>query len=421
MSTTPGQIGTCAQCGAPFMTDGSQTLCPQCAAKVAPQRQTRWQYYARGKVSLALVGICVAVYLAMVARGVSATEPQTSQLLRWGANFAPESLGEQPWRLVTSMFVHAGIYHILFNMWALLELGPLAEMIFRRWRFFGIYMLSGIAGSIASSWWHPLTVGVGASGAIFGVAGALLIAFWLGRLPLEAKALRSITTNLFVVVIGNLIFGAAVPAIDNAAHVGGLTIGIVITLVLVWRRRDVRAPAAATWLIFPIIAVGLTGAAFAARRANAYVFATEEAAEKVDGGQMDAAIAELQPIVKQHPEFAYAQEILGEAYLNKRDYAPAVAPLEAAHRAHPDEEGVLVKLAVAYLGTGRTDDAIGLLRTAMRLAPDDATAAYDLGLAYETKRDRSEALEMYKRALQLDPQNKDYQQAVKRAEAAELP
>ncbi len=421
MSTTPGQLGTCAQCGAPFVTDGSQALCPACAAKAAPQRQTRWQYYARGRVSLALAGICVAVWVAMIASGVSMTDPQNAQLLRWGANFGAESLRDQPWRLVTSMFVHGPYYHILFDMWALLELGPLAEMIFRRWRFLGIYLLSGLAGSIASSWWHPLAVGVGASGAIFGVAGALLIAFWRGKLPLDPKALRSVTINLAVVIIGNLIFGAAVPAIDNAAHVGGLSMGILITLVLVWKRRDERAPAVAGWLVFPVMVVALVGAAFGARHANEYVFAAEDAAEKVDAGKFDAAIAELQPIVKAHPEFSYAQEMLGEAYLDKKDYAAAVAPLEAAHRAHPDEEGVLVSLGVAYLGTGRTDDAIELLRTAMRLAPDDPTAAYDLGLAYEKKRDRSEALEMYKRALQLDPQNKDFQAAVKRAQSATLP
>ena len=420
MSTTGQTIGTCAQCGAPFVSDGTQTLCAQCAT-APPQRTTRRQYYASGKVSLTIIGTCVAVYLAMVASGISATEPQTEQLLRWGANFAPESLATQPWRLLTSMFVHAGIYHIVFNMWALLELGPLAEMIFRRWRFLGIYMLSGIAGSVASSWWHPLTVGVGASGAIFGVAGALLIALWLGKLPLEAKASRSLTTNLFVVIIGNLIFGAVVPVIDNAAHVGGLSMGVLITLLLVWRRRDARAPAAVGWLVFPVMAVALVAAAFGARRADGYVFAAEDAAEKVDAGQPDAAIAELQPIVKQHPEFPYAQEVLGRAYLDKKDYAAAVAPLEAAHRAHPDEEGVLVGLGVAYLGTGRTDEAIELLRRAMRVEPDDPDAAFDLGLAYEKKRDRSAALEMYKRALQLDPQNKSYQDAVKRAERAELP
>jgi membrane associated rhomboid family serine protease len=419
MSTTDGQVATCAQCGAVFASAPGETpaLCPECAAKVAPARQSRWAYYSRGKISLALVGICVAAYLATLATGGTLASSDPSKLVQWGANFAPESLGREPWRLVTSMFLHGSIYHLLFNMWALLELGTLTEMIFGRARYAAIYFLAGIGGNLASCWWHPLQPGIGASGAIFGVAGALLIAFWLGQLPLEKKALTRMTANLAVVIVGNLLFGALVPAIDNTAHVGGLAVGVLITLVLVWRRRDARAPQALGWLVFPLVALGLTGAAFAARHANQYIFQAEDAEEKIEAHQPDAAIAELLPIVRAHPDLIYAQELLGKAYLDKHDAAAAVAPLEIAYRAHPDDESVLVGLGVAYLGTNRTDDAIELLRTAMRIEPNDADAPYDLGLAYEKKGDRAAALEMYKRALRLDPQNRAYQEAVERVTA----
>jgi rhomboid protease GluP len=83
-------------------------------------------------VTTALVGINVAVFAAMVLTGVSAVAPTAQQLLKWGANWGPFSLGPQPWRMLTSNYVHGGIIHIALNMWCLWNLGYLAERIFDR-------------------------------------------------------------------------------------------------------------------------------------------------------------------------------------------------------------------------------------------------------------------------------------------------
>src|SRR5271167_1634289 len=139
-------------------------------------------------ITTALVAINVAVFLAMVLMGVSPTSPTTAQLVPWGANWGPLSLGPQPWRMLTSTYVHAGILHIGLNMWCLWNLGFLAERIFDPWTYVLTYTACGLAGSIASLWLHPMVVGVGASGAIFGFAGALIAALYLGHLPIAKEA-----------------------------------------------------------------------------------------------------------------------------------------------------------------------------------------------------------------------------------------
>jgi rhomboid protease GluP len=106
----------------------------------------------RSQVSVtnALLGINVAVFLAMLFSGVSLVQPTTEQLLKWGANWGPLSLGPQPWRMLTSNYVHIGIVHILLNMWCLVNLGRLAERVFEPWIYFLVYTCSGLAGSLVS-------------------------------------------------------------------------------------------------------------------------------------------------------------------------------------------------------------------------------------------------------------------------------
>jgi rhomboid protease GluP len=178
-----------------------------------------------------IVGVNVLVFLAMVLSGVSPAAPTVQQLVTWGANFAPLSLGPQPWRMLASNYVHIGIIHIFFNMWCLWNLGRLAERIFDRWTYLLVYTASGIGGSLASLWWHPRGIGAGASGAIFGLAGALIAVLYLGKLPFAKEALKPTLRSLVMFAAYNLFFGL-VPGIDNAAHLGGLAAGLSLGAVL---------------------------------------------------------------------------------------------------------------------------------------------------------------------------------------------
>jgi rhomboid protease GluP len=219
----------------------------------------------RQPITTTLVGMNVAVYLAMVLTGVSPVEPTIPQLLKWGANWGPLSLGAEPWRILASTYVHGGIIHIALNMWCLWNLGFLAERVFDPWTYVFTYTCCGLAGSIASLWWHPMAVGVGASGAIFGLAGALIAALYLGHLPISKEAIRGTLKSLVAFAGYNLFFGAVVPGIDNSAHIGGLLAGLVLGAVLAkhltappeirdgWRRGVFVAAAVVLFLAYEMV------------------------------------------------------------------------------------------------------------------------------------------------------------------------
>jgi len=173
----------------------------------------------------AVVALNVLVFAVMVATGVSASNPTIPQVLRWGADYGPLTLDGQPWRLVTNVFVHFGVVHLLANMVALLSAGAIVERLFGPLAFAALYLAAGITGSLASTVIHPIVVSAGASGAIFGVYGAL------GALALSQRgAIPSVVISKLGGVAGsfivyNIVFGATHAGIDNIAHLGGLVGG----------------------------------------------------------------------------------------------------------------------------------------------------------------------------------------------------
>lgn len=232
----------CVRCGRELPSSSKQDaspLCRDCLAdtglivssseSVAPRPPVRSR--PPFHLTQVIVGINVLVFLAMVLSGVSPLSPTPTKLVTWGANFAPLSLGSQPWRMLASNYVHIGIIHIFFNMWCLWNLGLLAERIFDRWSYLLVYTASGIAGSMASLWWHPGGIGAGASGAIFGLAGGLIAVLYLGKLPIAKDALKPTLKSLIMFAAYNLFFGLA-PGIDNSAHLGGLAAGLGLGAVL---------------------------------------------------------------------------------------------------------------------------------------------------------------------------------------------
>ena len=163
-----------------------------------------------------------------MAVSLHSSSPSPDKLIRWGANFGPLTLGGQWWRLLTSAFLHANILHLALNMWAFLNLGILAEMLFGRRSYVLLYLFCALGGSIASAWWHTAVVGVGASGAIFGIAGALLPALAFQRNQRLRAAMRGNLTSIAIFVFYNIAFGAASSHIDNSAHLGGLVTGAIL-------------------------------------------------------------------------------------------------------------------------------------------------------------------------------------------------
>jgi rhomboid protease GluP len=184
-------------------------------------------------VTTVLVGLNVLVFVLMVLSGASIAAPDNAQIVKWGADWGPDTFASrQYWRILASNYVHIGILHIALNMWCLWNLGALAERIFDRWTYALTYTACGIAGSLLGLWWHPNVPEAGASGAIFGIAGALIAALYLGKLPVPPAAIKATLKSLLSFAGYNLVFGAVVPGISNAAHMGGLIAGLGLGAVL---------------------------------------------------------------------------------------------------------------------------------------------------------------------------------------------
>jgi rhomboid protease GluP len=130
------------------------------------------------------------------------------------------------------MFLHGGLLHILLNMWCLGTSGPLIERLYGNAGFALLYLFAGLGGSLASAWWHPMVVGVGASGAIFGVLGGLLAFLVVHRHAIPESVLGPLRSSVLGFVGYNGVYGLMTPGIDNAAHIGGLVTGFATGLLL---------------------------------------------------------------------------------------------------------------------------------------------------------------------------------------------
>lgn len=172
-----------------------------------------------------LINLNIAIFIIMALSGVNVFLPDNESLISWGANFRPVTLEGEWWRLFTCCFLHIGIFHLLMNMYALLYIGLLLEPYLGKTRFLATYMLTGIASSTTSLWWHDLTISAGASGAIFGMYGVFLA--MLTTNLIEKSARKALLTSIVIFVGYNLINGLK-GGIDNAAHIGGLVSGILI-------------------------------------------------------------------------------------------------------------------------------------------------------------------------------------------------
>jgi rhomboid protease GluP len=271
-------MANCIRCGRqlPGFSFGKK-ICQWCVqheaaqrgelADDAPQPVIRRPWVRRGESSIGLTqiifGINAAVFLGMVLSSSAVMGFPGRELVHWGANVGALTFSGEWWRLLTNVFVHGGLLHIAFNMWCLWNLGALCESLYGRWTYAAIYLICGLGASLASAAWHPYVPSVGASGAIFGLAGALIAAFKLGEFSVPRSALSGTLRSLGAFVIYNLIFGALIPGIDNTAHIGGLITGLIvgalIALIAPQQDQDPRRVA-----IFLVMIVALAGVGVAA-------------------------------------------------------------------------------------------------------------------------------------------------------------
>jgi rhomboid protease GluP len=186
-----------------------------------------------------LIDLTVLVWLLMVGSGISPTEPTGRQLAAWGSNVSTLTLHGQSWRLLTSLFVHGGATHLLLNMFSLWLLGLMLEQRVGAWRLLAVYLACGLAASSATVWYHTGGINsTGASGAIFGLYGLMLVLLLSKKMVLDKSDRRAMLGLILYLILSNLIAGIN-GNIDNIAHVGGLLMGVLVAGPLaVWSMRS---------------------------------------------------------------------------------------------------------------------------------------------------------------------------------------
>jgi rhomboid protease GluP len=390
-------MGICKNCGRelPVSSPGeSSDLCDSCLnSNLAPvQPQVRRVVLPSRKVTQALLGLNIMVFVAMVLSGASVTDPRNPILLRFGANWGPLSLGSQPWRMLTANYVHGGIIHIALNMWCLWDIGALAEIVFGSTAYLVLYTLCGLGGSIVSLWWHPLVVGVGASGAIFGLAGALITVIYLGHLPFPKESLKRTLRSLVTFAGYNLFFGAVVAHVDNSAHIGGLISGLAIGALMarhLHESQEVRR----RWgrIVLAGFAVVLLAAFLLVKNVNGNAVVIGQALNSIQAGKADDAISSLETSTTRDSKDPTAFLLLGSAYLEKGDFGRAEPALQKAVALKPDFFPAQFNLGLTQLKLGKAAEATASLQAAVRIQAKSADAQEALAGALHAQGRNDEA------------------------------
>ena len=406
---------TCPQCGRSFsgFSFGSQpaSQCRDCRKAGALSRSLEIspsgssgaatgavsaKFKFTPTVTLTLIGLNVLVYLAMGLSGVSWTDPSIAHAVRWGADFGPLTLSGEWWRALTSTFLHFGIIHIFFNMWCLWSLGSSLELFMGPKAFAVTYIVSGLAASLTSIAWNPWRVSGGASGAIFGIAGAFVSYLYFKKAPLEKAQVQKKLKDLAIFIGYNLLYGAR-GNVDNSAHVGGLVAGLILGALApaILRRVEQAIPATLPDAPVPItpaspivlaeiapdqmsrvdrrtfqIAVGglvvLIGVAGWVRSTNLPAAGYGRAVALVRAGRLDQGVAEMDRVATTDPNLFIASALLGEWRLEQGNPSAAVPLLERSNSLYPGVYYVRHNLALAYVGTGRPTDAMTQIAGALR-------------------------------------------------------
>lgn len=370
-----------------------------------PVMRTPWVRRESGiSLTQILFGLNVAVFLAMLlssgdplafANPTHEFPPQVS--IHYGANFGPLTLSGDWWRLLTYMFLHGSLLHIGFNMWCLWDLGALCESLYGRWTYAAIYLLTGIAGGIASIGWNPRVWSVGASGAIFGLAGALIASFYLGEFSLPRIAIKGTLRSLLFFAGFNLLFGSIVPGIDNSAHIGGLVAGLILGALIA---RFAPHGALHRAAIATVAVLALAAAGWGVSLWRGGPMRRDRAS-----GALDLSIGDrlerLRSIARKEPNSAQAHFELAQAYFSDQQLPQAEAEFQRVVELQPQNFEARFYLGVSYLEEKHTEEARSAFTQILAQDSQSAYGHYGLGLVLADQGNDQAAVEEFKVAAEL--------------------
>ena len=330
----------CLKCGAELAVNEegvAPVLCDRCAGH-ATTRARRGLYTGTMRdypATTVLLAINLAVFAAMPLFGVNPINPSPLGLIRVGGNYGPLTLSGDYWRLLTAGFIHAGPLHIALNMWCLWSLGRLAERLFGKWQTFCIYLITGVGGALLSVAHDPRHLEVGASGAIFGIAGALIAGLKFGDFPISWQEQRATLSSVVLFSVFSFVWGMNSPGTDNMCHLGGLFSGLLLGLPLGAFARRHKLLQLATILV-------TAGVLFAAGRqlvqtsgGPADLYSAEKALQR---GEFTTAIPVLERYTAANANDEQGWVLLGAAYALTEQPKKAIAAYEQALRINPNSE-----------------------------------------------------------------------------------
>jgi membrane associated rhomboid family serine protease len=328
---------SCLKCGTALAVNEegvAPVLCDRCAGVATGRARRAMALGNLGTypVTTLLMAISIVAYVADFFPGID--------LRSWGANIGPLTLSGEYWRLFTAGFLHANILHIGFNMWCLWSLGHLSERLFGKWQTFAIYMITGVGGALLSVAYNHQRSEIGASGAIFGIVGAVMAGVKFGDLAISAGEKRAIFSSVVFFAIFNFMFGLYGNT-DNMCHLGGFVTGLLVGLPLSAFARHNK------WLQLGTLVVT----------------------------SMIVASGATELIQQEGPE---AKKTAAAISWRQRDFAKAVHLLEQYTVARPQDDDGLVFLGEAYLNTNQPNKAIGAFEQALRVNPNSEDAKQDL-------------------------------------------
>lgn len=338
----------CLKCGAELQVNEegvAPVLCDRCAgaATSRARRGLSTGTFRDYPATTLLVAINVAFLIGMIVTGgIDGAFSNQDPIVSWGANIGPFTLNGEYWRLITAGFIHGGFFHIAFNMWALWSLGQLSEKLFGSWVTAAVYLLTGVGGALLSIFVHPIHSEVGASGAVFGIAGAILSGIKFGNVSVPSWQKRSITSSLIFFTAFNLYLGARIPGIDNWCHVGGFATGLIFGAPLA--TANASGKKSFEWMTILLAALVLTGLGSGVVAAKAPETRLVVAQFEMQGHNYPAAINTLEKATAENPQDAERESWLGYAYQMNGEPEKAIAAYKKSLELDPNNEAVQEQL-----------------------------------------------------------------------------
>ncbi|WP_186575785.1 rhomboid family intramembrane serine protease [Aquibacillus kalidii] len=315
--------------------------------------------------------ILIANIILFVWMELNGGTNSATTLIQYGAKYNPAILDGEWWRIITSMFIHIGLLHLVMNMFALYYVGSAVEQIYGNIRFFVIYFLAGILGSLTSFALNP-QLAAGASGAIFGLFGALLFFGLIHR----RVFFQTMGKNIIFVIVFNIIFGFSIPEIDNGAHLGGLLGGFLGASIVNLPKKNKFLIQGIALLSYLCITTGFV------------IYGTSNST--VD-------------------ETLFIQQ--SQELIQKQEYNQVIdLTTDAMEYADTYEAELLFNRAYAYIKENRVEAAQKDLESVVEMKPEFAEAHYNLSLIYNNQRKFEKALEHVEKALELQPNKRDWQE-----------